>query len=106
MKNDAVLKKIRASQNRARRRNEVTLDRTISELKQVAFFDFSRVFDRKGNLLPPDKMPADVRRAIDRLEFWESVKGGRRVRTLKMVKVADRTAALDTSAKLLGMLPQ
>ena len=66
---------------------------------------FSRLFDRKGKLLPPDKMPEDVLRAIDLLKIRESVKGGLWVRTSEMVEVADKTAALDALAKPLGCFP-
>ncbi len=51
-------------------------------------------------------MPKDARCGIDRLEVRESVKGGRRVRTSKMITLADKMAALEALGKHLGMFPK
>ena len=107
LKNQRVLDKVRARRNRVLRRTEVTVERTLRELEAIAFFDPGCLFDHKGKLLPLDKMPKDARRVIDRLEVRESVKGGRRFRTLQMVKFANRKmAALEALGNYLGMFPK
>lgn len=106
LKNERVLDKVRAHQSRVQRATEVTAERVVRELKAVAFFDPRSLFDRKSNLLPFDKMPKEARRAIKLLEVRESVKGGRRIRTLKKVVLVDRMPAVIALAKYLGMFPK
>ena len=105
LKNEGVLEKVRAHQNRFQQRTDVTVEKTLRELAAVAFFDPRLLFDRKGNLLPLDKMPKDARSAIDRLDIQVSVKAGRKVRTVK-VKVADKLTALKILGNHLGMFPK
>ncbi len=104
--NKRVLDKVRAHQNRVQRATEVTVERVVRELEAVAFSDPLYLFDRKSNLLPFDKIPKEARRAIKLLEVQESVKGGRRIRTLKKVVLEDRIPAVIALAKYLGMFPK
>ena len=103
LKNDTVLDKVRARQNRFQQRTEVTVEKTLRELAAVAFFDPGLLFDHKGNLLPPGKMTKDALRAID-VDIQESVKG-RKVRTVRW-KTADRMVVLTALAKYLRMFPK
>jgi len=103
LKNERVLEKVRACQNRFQQRTEVTVEKTLRELAAVAFFDPGRLFDRKGNLLPLGKMPKDALSVID--FDIESVKGGRKVRMVR-VKTADKMAALTALGSYLGMFPK
>lgn len=100
---ETVVDKIRALQNGVQQRNEDTLDKTLRELCAIAFADPLPLFDRKWNLLPPNKIPKDARRAFDGLEFQKSVKGG--VRTVK-VRFANKLAALKILGKGFGMFPK
>ncbi len=103
LKNEKVLDKIRAHQDRVQKRNDVTVDKTLRELAELAFFDPIRLFDRKGNLLPLGKMPKGARSAID--FNIESVKGGRKVRIVR-VKTAGKMAALTALGTYLGLFPK
>jgi Terminase small subunit len=105
LKNERVLEKIRASKRRVLRRAEITDAKTLKAIAEVAYFDPGCLFDQNGDLLPLNEMPKDALRAIDFLEVGESVRGGRRVRTLKMVKFADKLPALELLANYLGMFP-
>ncbi len=106
LKNETVLEKLRASQDQVLRRTGLMVERTWRQLEAIAYFDLSSVFDRKGNLLTLDKMPKNARRVIDSIKIQESVKGGRRFRTLQMVKFADKLAALEALGKYLGIFPK
>ncbi len=106
LKNERVLDKVRAHQNRVQRETDVTVERVARELEAVAFSDPLYMFDRKSNLLPFHKMPKEARRGIKLLEVEESVKGRRRIRTLKKVVLEDRMPALIALAKYLGMFPE
>ncbi len=105
LKNERVVDKVRTLQDRVQRRSEVTAEKVRTELIAIANFDMSRLLDRKGNLLPLHKIPADALRVIERLEVRESVKGGRRVRT-ELVKLANKAAALNTLARCMGPFPK
>ena len=100
---ETVVDKIRALQNRVQQRNEDTLDKTLRGLGEIAFADPGHFFDRKWNLLPPNKIPKDARSALDGLEVQESVKGG--VRTVK-VRFANKLAALEILGKHLWLFPK
>ena len=104
-KNQMVLEKIRAHQNSVLRRTGVTDEKILPEIAAVAFSDPGALFDRKWNLLPLEKLPKDARRALDRLEVVDSVKGGRKIRTVK-VKFADKLGALEILGNRLGMFPK
>ena len=84
LKNDAVRTKIRDYQN---------------ILQQIVPLDFGSLFDAEANLLPPHKMPKEVRRALGCFESQEPVKGGRPARTSQRVKVPDKLATLNILAK-------
>jgi len=103
LKNERVLDKVRACQNRFQQRTEVTVEKTLRELAAVAFFDPRLLFDRKGKLLPPGKMPKDALSAID-FDIQESAKG-RKVRMVRW-KTAGKMAALTALGTYLGLFPK
>jgi phage terminase small subunit len=102
LKNEWVLEEIRAHQDRVQERNDALVDKTLHELEAAAFYDPGALFDRRGNLLPPDKLPEGAYRGVESLRITDTVKGGRKVRTVQ-IKFADRIAALNALAKRLGL---
>jgi phage terminase small subunit len=104
LQNEWVLEEIRAHQERVQERNEALVDKTLREFQAIAFYDPGALFDRRGNLLPPDKLPKGAYRGIERLRIEDTVKGGRKVRTVE-IQVADRIAALNALAKRLALFP-
>jgi phage terminase small subunit len=104
LKNEWVLEEIFAHQDRVQERNEALVDKTLRELQAAAFYDPGVLFDRRGNLLPPDKLSEGAYRGIESLHIKDTVKGGRTVRTVQ-IKVVDRMAALNILAKRLGLFP-
>ena len=103
LKNETVLKEIRARQNRIQQANDDLVKKTLREFEAVAFLDPRQFFDDKWNLLPLSEMCSDARSALDSLEVEVSVKGG--VRAM-YVKFADKMAALNALANILGMFPR
>jgi phage terminase small subunit len=51
--------------------SEISIERCRNELASIAFFDFGDCFDKKGSLLPINRMPERARRALTRFEFEE-----------------------------------
>jgi phage terminase small subunit len=103
LRNETIVGKIRALQNRVQRRHENTVRETLRALQAMASADHSgSLLDLKRNL-PPNKMTKDPRLAFDVLELEISVKG--RVRTVKL-KFRDKRAGLEMSEKRLGIFPK
>lgn len=84
-------------------RAEIDAERVVREAAAVAFADTAKFFDTAGNLLPIDKLPENLRRALTAFET-EEIPGadpGERVSTVTRVQLADRTAALKFLSKYL-----
>ncbi len=104
LENELVVEKIKAQQNHLEQSDEVLRDKTLRELEAVAFADTGRIFDRKWNLLPPDKWPKDAYRMLESLNVQDSAKGRRKVRSVR-VRFVDKGPALTALAKWLGLIP-
>ena len=102
LKNETVREKIQARQIQLQQSNQVLVNNTLRELSAIAFADPGPLFDRKWNLLPPDKVPAAARRALASVNISQSVRGG--VHTVQ-IKFVDKGAILDTIARCLGVIP-
>lgn len=79
-------------------------------LKAIATVDIAQAFDADGELLPINKMPEDVRRAIagfDVEELYEG-KGENRMRTgqVRKVKLWDKNTAVANAMKHFGLLKE
>ncbi len=106
LKNERIVEKIKAHHTRLRHSNEVLVEKTLRGLAAIAFSDPGTLFDRKWNLLLPfEKLPKDARRALDSIEVVDSVKGGRKLRTVK-VKFASKLAALEMLFNHYGLFPK
>jgi DNA-binding MarR family transcriptional regulator len=97
LKNIKISARIRAAQNAALHRNDVSVDRIIRQYASIGFLDAGRLFDEHGRLLPISEMPEEVRCALDRFQLDES-----RV----YVQFADKLRALESLAKIGGWLNQ
>lgn len=79
----------------------------LIRLMQVADLDPRRAYDDEGTLLPIDKIPEDVRRALGGLEvdeIWEG-HGEERTQTgiTRKIRWCDKLKALELLGKHLGM---
>jgi phage terminase small subunit len=51
------------------RRTQITADAVLTELYRLATVDVSKAYDVDGNLLPLDKVPEEVRRAMQGIDI-------------------------------------
>jgi len=103
---EKINEKIHAHQSRLQHSNAVLVKKTLKGLAAIAFSDPGTLFDCKGNLLMPfEKLPEETRRALDSIEVVDSVKGGRKVRTVK-AKFANKLAALWMLGNHYGLFPR
>lgn len=90
-------------------RGEWMVQRVLHELKALGFSDIRKAFDENGNLLPFDRMPPEIAKAIQSVEVDELLQGeeGSRNRTLKghtkKVKFWDKRGSLELLGKHLRM---
>jgi phage terminase small subunit len=91
--NIQVSSRIRAAQNAALHRNEVSVDRMIRQCANIGFLDPIGLFDEHGNLLPINEMPEEVRCALARFQVDE---------TGMCVRFVDKARALELLAKIAG----
>ena len=78
---------------------QVSAERIIGELAKVAFFDLGKLFDSHGKLLPPDRIPEDVRAAM----HIECTPGARR---RYKISAHDKLRALDQLTRMIGAYQQ
>ena len=104
--NEHVRAAIQAEMDARSVRTHVRLDKVLSELQRLAFFDPKDLFAPDGTMLPIKDMPEAARRAIagfDVAEVWEGFGEDRQqAGVLKKVKLLDRNAALDKLMRHLG----
>ena len=77
-----------------------TVDRVLEELSRIAFFDVRKIFDEEGNLRPVEELDEDTARAIAGVEVTQMADGN----TKTKVRTIDKSKALETLARHLGML--
>ncbi len=94
--NPKVAAEIEKAQGRLLRRNEITADRLLHAIANIAFFDPGELFDNNWNPLPLSRIPARARQAISRLEFRDGV--------LRRLSFRDRMDALRILVDLVGPL--
>ena len=86
---------------------ELTNARVEKEIARISFFDARKMFNKAGEPLPITELDDDTAACIvgiEVLEQWEGVGTERRlVGQIKKYKIADKNAALDKAAKILGM---
>lgn len=86
---------------------ELTNARVEKEIARISFFDARKMFDKSGSPLPITELDDDTAACIVGLEVLEQYEGSgddrRLIGHLKKYKIADKVAALDKAAKILGM---
>lgn len=74
----------------------------IQEAARIGLLDPARLFDEKGNLLPINDIPAEVRAAIASIEVGEVEIDGEVTTRVKKIKLWDKNSALEKLMKHLG----
>ena len=78
----------------------ISTGRVIEELKRIALFDVRKIFDDDGKLIPVKDLAEDTARAVAGVEVTEMADGSIKTK----IKTIDKSKALETLAKHLGML--
>ena len=93
--NPKVAAEIEKAQGRLFRHHEISADRLMRELANIAFFNLGELFDNNWNLLPWSRIPPRARQAVE-IKFKDGKPSGLRVR--------DKLPALKMLAEHLGLL--
>lgn len=83
-------------------RTEISADRALRALWEIASFDIGRALDPDGRLLALADMPGDVRRAVAFLQVLARPAAGEDA-VVQRLRVHDKVRALELVAKHLGM---
>lgn len=106
-KNPKIVQRLEELNNMALNRTMLTIDRVVEEYSKLAFFDPREFFRDDGTLKDISELEDDAAAAIAGMDVAELFEGfgedREKVGVLKKVKLADKTKALDSLAKFLGM---
>lgn len=97
LKHPKVAAKIASLSRPIEKKSQLTAERVVAELSNLAFLDPASMFDESGNLLSINEMPEATRRAIAGIEIGE--KGTK-------LKLSSKLGSLELAAKLLGMVKE
>lgn len=93
-------------QAQAINRMELTVERTRLEIARIAYFDPRKLFAKDGRPLSIAELDDDTAAVIAGLDVLEAFEGSGedrvKVGEIKKWKLADKNAALDKAAKILG----
>jgi phage terminase small subunit len=82
---------------------EITTEWTLGQMRKLAGFDATRLFNEDGNMIAIDQWPADVRAAVAGIEFEEVYEGRGEERVhvgrIHKIKLVDKTKALEMLGK-------
>lgn len=99
LKNAKVAAALADAQARLAQKYEVTIERTIRKLAEIAYGDILDLYDEEGKLLPLHRMGESARTMLAGLDV-EEVDGPGRIRTVThKPKIADRVRPLELLGK-------
>jgi len=102
----AISEAVAAGKAKQGERLELKADVVLLELLRIAMSDVGQLFDEAGQLRPLNDIPIDVRRAIAGIEVLKRnvTAGDGQMDSVHKIKLWDKTKALDTLAKHLGLM--
>ncbi len=80
-------------------RNEWTKETILAQLREIAGVDIRKLFDKDGNMLPPNKWDGDVAKAVAGYDVTFSEFGDNR-----KLKMNDKLRALELIGKTMAMV--
>ncbi len=92
-------------QQRLKKRYQVDNERVMQELIKVAFFDLGKLFDDQGTIKLPPELDQDTAAAIASIDIVARKDRDEMIRVIK-IRMANKLAALDKIALMLGMYQQ
>ena len=101
LKNSKVYARVRELQREASKRNELTVDDLIQELKGILFFNPKDLYNEDGCLKPINDLPDEVAACIASLDIEEN-HFGEGVQRKAKVKFHSKLDAIEKLAKHLG----
>lgn len=108
LKDAKILAEINKRSLEQSQRLSITADRVMQEYEALALLDPLDLFNPDGNLKPIHEIPEAARRAIvglDLIQLKTTTTEDVKVEVvLKKIKLADKKGALDSIAKILGMM--
>jgi hypothetical protein len=86
-------------------RKEWAVEKILKELRTLAMSDIRKLFDESGAMLPVDKWPEDIARAVEAVKVDEITdhKTGQVLGYTRQVKLWSKTKALEMLARNLQM---
>jgi phage terminase small subunit len=107
-KNAKVQQYILKLQEKRSHRTEITADKVLKEIFDLATVDITQAFDDMGQMKPLKEIPANVRKAISHLEVAEIFDGQgdqkHAIGLMKKSRFYDRIRALELLMRHLGLL--
>ena len=94
-----ILARVHALRTATDKKFDGLREKILHKLMIMAEIDMSTMYDKQGNLLPPNKWTPEVRQAIQAVETQESKLG---LTTTKRVKLHDKMRALELLNKMQG----
>lgn len=89
---------------------DITAERTLEEIRRVAFFDFRKLFNPDGSLKNPEDMDDETASVVSSVEVFEEYEGKGEDRKLigytKKVRLWDKIRALENLGKNLGLFKE
>ena len=108
LKNVEVLTEINKRSAEQSQRLRITADRVMQEYEALALLDPLDLFMSDGSFKPLDEIPEVARRAMAGIEIVELFDGRgnnkKHIGYVKKFKFVDKKGALDSIAKILGMM--
>lgn len=112
LKKSQVAAQLATKVERIEAKAEIDAAEVLNEIKRVALVDIGQALDSEGRPLPLDKMPEDVRRAIQGLEVTEiwgheddgqGNRGKAVIGQVKKLRMGDKLRALELLGKHLKL---
>lgn len=99
LSNLVIKKLIQEGMDKRSENIRLSSDRVLREIELLATVDFSKAYDKNGNLLLPHEMPEDIRRAVGGIETKKLRNGS----IVKKLKFWDKTKALELYGRHLKL---
>jgi phage terminase small subunit len=103
LKHNKVAALIQAERDRAAKKFEITIDRTLKEIARLAYSDPRKFYDAEGNLIPVHLLDDDAAACVASVEVDEITAGENVIGYTKKIKHWDKNAALDKAMKFLRL---
>ena len=101
-KDGKIAARISELQEEVKKRNDVTVDRLIQELKLISFFDPIDLYNEKGELKEIKDLPEEVRRAIAEVKVEEFIINKSVTKKKTTYKLYSKLDSIEKCAKHIG----